>query len=541
MLSRFRHKLLVPEVVQTSAMDCGPAALKALLEGHGVPVSYERLREACQTDVDGTSIDSLEELAVELGLDAEQVVLPVDSLLLKGLSALPALVVVRLPNGLVHFVVAWRRQGPWVQVMDPATGRRWPTRAAFLEECYVHAQRVPATAWMEWATGEEFQQGLRLRLRSLGIVEEHGRAWAREACSAGAWTVLAALDAAVRLTSSLVESKALRPGQEATTMVETLWGDGQERGVEALPSPFWFACPVGEAPSGGAGDEALLQGAVLVRARGLRGASGENYGVGESGGSGSGEAGPSSPELRAALTAPRSSPLRALFELLRTDGLLAPGILLGALGMASGAVLLEALLFRGLLDLGQLLGTALMRLAAIAAVLALLLALLLLEAPVVGGTLRIGRKLETRLRLRFLSKLRRLPDRYFASRLVSDMAERSHGIHRLRDLPVLGRRFLRAAFQLPLTAAGLIWLDPASAPWVCVSVVAVLTLPLLFHPVLREQDFTVRSYAGALSRFYLDGLAGLLPIRSHGAERALMREHEGVLVQSGRASIASGR
>ena len=37
-----RRRLLVPEVVQTSAMDCGPAALKCLLDGFGVPVSYGR-------------------------------------------------------------------------------------------------------------------------------------------------------------------------------------------------------------------------------------------------------------------------------------------------------------------------------------------------------------------------------------------------------------------------------------------------------------------------------------------------------------------
>ena len=65
-------RLLAPEVVQTSAMDCGPASLKTLLEGFGISVSYGRLREACQTDVDGTSIDTLEETAVRLGLDAEQ-------------------------------------------------------------------------------------------------------------------------------------------------------------------------------------------------------------------------------------------------------------------------------------------------------------------------------------------------------------------------------------------------------------------------------------------------------------------------------------
>ena len=65
-----KRRLLVPEVVQTSAMDCGPAVLKCLLEGFGIPVSYGRLREACQTDVDGTSIDVLEDVAGQLGLVA---------------------------------------------------------------------------------------------------------------------------------------------------------------------------------------------------------------------------------------------------------------------------------------------------------------------------------------------------------------------------------------------------------------------------------------------------------------------------------------
>src|SRR5262250_2260081 len=112
-----RRRFLAPEVVQTSAMDCGPAALKCLLEGFGVPVSYGRLREACQTSVDGTSIDTIETLAQSLGLDAEQVMLPVDHLLLPESEALPAIVVVRLPSGLTHFVVVWRVHGGWVQVM----------------------------------------------------------------------------------------------------------------------------------------------------------------------------------------------------------------------------------------------------------------------------------------------------------------------------------------------------------------------------------------------------------------------------------------
>ncbi|MGH8567298.1 MAG: cysteine peptidase family C39 domain-containing protein, partial [Gammaproteobacteria bacterium] len=119
-----RRRVLAPEVIQTSAMDCGPAALKCLLEGFGVAVSYGRLREACQTDVDGTSIDTLEELAKQLGLDVEQIMLPLDHLLLAESDTLPALVVVKLPTGFTHFVVVWRRHGRFVQVMDPASGRR---------------------------------------------------------------------------------------------------------------------------------------------------------------------------------------------------------------------------------------------------------------------------------------------------------------------------------------------------------------------------------------------------------------------------------
>lgn len=114
------RRWLAPEVIQTSAMDCGPASLKCLLEGHGIPVSYGRLREACQTDVDGTSIDAIEVVANQLGLDAQQVMLPLDHLFLEEARALPAMVVTRRSDGAAHFVVIWSRRGPWLQVMDPA-------------------------------------------------------------------------------------------------------------------------------------------------------------------------------------------------------------------------------------------------------------------------------------------------------------------------------------------------------------------------------------------------------------------------------------
>src|SRR5215831_1207001 len=82
-----RRRFFAPEVIQTSAMDCGPAALACLLEGFGIAASYGRLREACQTSVDGTSIGTLEAVARTVGLDAEQIMMPVDHLLLAEAEA----------------------------------------------------------------------------------------------------------------------------------------------------------------------------------------------------------------------------------------------------------------------------------------------------------------------------------------------------------------------------------------------------------------------------------------------------------------------
>ena len=182
------RRFLAPEVIQTSAMDCGPAALKSLLEGFGIKASYGRLREACQTSVDGTSIDTLESLAGMLGLEAEQITLPVESVLLAEAAALPALVVVTLPSGLTHFLVVWRVHGAWVQVMDPARGRRWMRASQLLREIYVHENRVDAEAFRAWAESDGFCDPLATRLSRLGVARP--RALIAEALAEPGWYVV---------------------------------------------------------------------------------------------------------------------------------------------------------------------------------------------------------------------------------------------------------------------------------------------------------------------------------------------------------------
>lgn len=531
-------------------MDCGPAALKCLLEGFGIRVSYGRLREACQTDVDGTSIDTLEEIARQLGLEAEQVMIPLDHLLLPEARVLPALVVIRLPSGVTHFVVAWRLQGPFVQVMDPATGRRWPTRQSFLAEIYVHEHPVPAAAWRDWAGSDSFLGPLRRRLSRVGLEENGLDRLIDGALADSGWRSLAALDASARAVEAILRSGGLGRGRESAGVLERFVARGREDTAEAalLPAEYWSVRP---APPGPEGEERLrMRGAVLVQVAARRGhepaASAAPPATADTRTTAgpptiTGAPMPLSPELVAALEEPPTHPARELLRLLRADGLLAPTALLAALGLAAGGVVVEALLLRGLFDLGAELGLAGQRLGAMAVILAFAGALLLLELPTAGGLLRLGRRLETRLRSTFLEKIPRLGDRYFHSRLTSDMAERSHSVHQIRLLPDLGGWLARNTFELVLTAAGIAWLDPPSAPLALLAAAVSAGLPLLAQPFLTERDLRFRTHTGALSRFYLDALLGLVAVRAHGAERPVRREHESLLVEWARAGMGLQR
>jgi predicted double-glycine peptidase len=323
---------MVPEVVQTSNMDCGPAALKCLLEGFGIGVNYGRLREACQTDVDGTSIDTMEEVANQLGVDAEQIMLPADHVLLDEARALPAIAVILLPSGITHFVVVWSRHGRFVQLMDPATGRRWTQCARFLSDLYIHKMVVLAEDWRTYASSEDFLGPLRRRMADVGVLE-FSEPLLSAATSDGGWQKIAALDAGIRLLKSIVSSGAIDRGAQADRVLQSFLEN-----ADTIPEHYWS---VRARP---AEAQLLLRGAVLVRALG-RSTRSEH-------------AGPTSPELIAALTQPATQPGRELLRLLSKDGLFTPSAIIAALALASGAVIIEAMLFRGLIDVNRLLGLA---------------------------------------------------------------------------------------------------------------------------------------------------------------------------------------
>ncbi len=513
-------RFFAPEVVQSSAMDCGPAALKSLLEGFGIEVSYGRLREACQTDVDGTSINTLEETAVQLGLDAQQVMLPSDYVLLPDAEALPALIVTTQPGGLNHFVVVWKRVAGWVQVMDPAAGRRWIRERTFLRMLYQHEMPVPAAAWHQWAASESAQRLLHRRLDALGCGRTTCNALIEQAQAHTSWHSLAALDASIRMVTALVDAGGIRPGREAERLVASLFeGASTTHHAQAtVPDAYWMALPDNDSTP--ETETLRMRGAVLVRVQ-----------------SASPSATPRSADLQAALDAEEPSPFKRLWALLREDGPRGLVGIIGVLLLAAAGLLIEALLFRALLDAGTVLRGVEQHLAALGLVLAFSTALFVLEWSLFRSVIQRGRHLEVRLRLAFWEKLPRLHDRYFASRLPSDMAERSHSVHRLRDLPTEASVLLRTLFEFTFTLLGLWWLYPAG--WGVLVLIALLLLgiPILAQPILQEHDLRVRTHIGALSQHYYDALLGLLAIRSSTAERPVLQRQEAGLVEWSKARV----
>ncbi len=525
-----RRRWLAPEVVQTTEMDCGPASLKCLLEGHGVRVSYGRLREACQTDVDGTSIDTLEEIACQLGMDAHQVMLPVDHLLMPECQALPAIVVVQAGAAGNHFVVVWRRLGRWLQIMDPSIGRRWVRTEQFLRDVYRHPHPVTQASWREWAGSESFLAPLRSRMLRLGYSKNQAQQRCDQAKQTPGPSAIATLDAATRLTQSLIDAKALDSGARARGLCDSVFDRALERPAQArilIPDSYWT---VNEGEGAGTSSPTLVTtGAVLVTVRK------PNRSISRP--SAEQTARPSR-ELVAALNEPPPRVLGTILGWMKEDGLGPLASLAGSVIASALTVLIQVLLFRGLIDLGILFPVAEQRLLAVGLLLAFVAGVLSLEFGLARGLTRLGRRLEVRARTALQTKIPLLGDRYFRSRPISDMTERSHSLQGLRTIPDFFAQLFRTGLTLVFTLVGVCWLDSQLLAAALAAGLVPLLLVAVTQPALSAKELRARSHIASLGRFYLDALRGLVAIRNHGAERSIRRQHESLLVRWSEASLS---
>lgn len=113
-LLRSRH---VPIVRQLAATDCGLACLTSVIQFHGRYVTIGDVRERIEAGRDGLTADALVRASELFGLSGRGVALDIDQL-----ADLPAGAI--LHWSFTHYVVLNRVSAKWIEVMDPANGRR---------------------------------------------------------------------------------------------------------------------------------------------------------------------------------------------------------------------------------------------------------------------------------------------------------------------------------------------------------------------------------------------------------------------------------
>lgn len=506
------RRWFVPEEVQVSSMDCGPVVLQAALSGFGIGVDLGRLRTAVATDVDGTSIDTLEDAANALGLSAVQTVVPLEHLFIPEACPLPFVVVVAQADGRRHFVLVWRRVGRWYQVLDPARGRRWLTARDLTAQVYRHATRFHAGVMTSWLASPPVAGGLATRMVGLGFDEAAVEELIVPALSDPAR--FGALEAATRQTAELVRTGAVRRGSSALAV---------HRALLAQPLPPDEDAAVSVRPEGVVGTGAV----VLFLDKG--------------------EGRPAPPARYASVLRegpPPPSPLLSLVSRVWPGFLPWSGVV--AVVAALGAVL-QAALLRAFLDAGLYLQTPTTRTGAVVAVVALSLVLLAIGWSWGLVVARMARTLETRLRTGLHAALPRVPVSFFATRPAADVAERAHAVVGLRALPGGVATVVAETAGLLGAVLAITVLDPWLFPLALFSAAASVGMTLLVHPFLASREMRRQTFDGTLSRSWLDAMRGTTAVRAHGGAESLRREHEDVLVGWGeaaedalRASVVAG-
>jgi ABC-type bacteriocin/lantibiotic exporter with double-glycine peptidase domain len=225
-----------------------------------------------------------------------------------------------------------------------------------------------------------------------------------------------------------------------------------------------------------------------------------------------------------------------MWKAVRADGVVTPAILGIGLALSTTAVAIEALFLRSMIQIGEGLDSTL-RIGVISVLLIFFVTLALLRMPINSTVMRLGRRLETRMRIALLAKIPRLSSSYFLDRPAADLNRRAYALRELREAPELFTVFLQAWFQLLVTAVCICLLEPTSILWVALNIITGLLLTRLVDPLVGMPIYRCFMHTNTLNLFYLDSLLGLVPARTHSAERAIRREHAGALLDLMQADV----
>ena len=247
----------VPEV-----KDAGPgratAALRAALKAYGIAYNESTLSQDCKVNEEGASIDDLEDVANRLGLDAKQIVLPKENVLLPESKVLPGITILETADGDRDFVLLWKRDGDRIMVMDPNAGRGWVNQADIARRLYVEPEvTVSASDWAAAEAAPAYRDALRARLVQKGV----SRDFADKRLGLSDPSVVGALDAIVRQ----IETDPTKAGTDVESYVDKELGcelNDKCDGATRVPDDLWTARPAGATPDSPA--LVHVRGAVML-------------------------------------------------------------------------------------------------------------------------------------------------------------------------------------------------------------------------------------------------------------------------------------
>lgn len=119
-------------VSQTDSTDCAAACLAMMSIYHGKDTTVGKMREACGTTTNGTSLTGLIKAAERLGFDAKALRISNEQLLLRPFE-LPAIFHTVTEEGLNHFIIVTKMTKKSFHIIDPGFGKITMSHEEFFE------------------------------------------------------------------------------------------------------------------------------------------------------------------------------------------------------------------------------------------------------------------------------------------------------------------------------------------------------------------------------------------------------------------------
>ncbi|MBP9707775.1 MAG: ATP-binding cassette domain-containing protein [Oligoflexales bacterium] len=510
-----KRKWSIPETIQTSAMDCGPACLKSIAAGYGLNIDYDRLRSLCHTNVDGTSISNLEDVLKEFGFDVIQQAIPLDFVINDPKRYLPSITFIDLGNENLHFNVIWRKNSNKVQIMDPSSGRRIENIASFVKKMHFPKSIVSIDDWRSFAFSKDFIEQLQNNLvKNMKILTANAEAVVNSILGKSSYRSIAELDALIRFIGELnLELKTKFTKNDRATFFNEMLNKilVEDQSIKnIIPKDCWYARYFDDQLINI--NEIILVAPIFLTIKSppkavaeLQREKGQNANFSIN-------------------TGNKKSPISLGLNRYNLDP-----VELSFLGVAiifsAFALIAQFFIFKFLTGYFQLTGEPSYKGALFVGLISVLIINAFVEYPILSIVKRFGRKIEGLYRINFINKLKQIRNEYFETRLKSDMFDRIHSVSKMRNMPRSTQRRLEVQIKLVAKIFGLWYVFPQAFGLILAFLGLTFILSNKVSKFMQEIDLSRRVNLSALVQYNADAFMGAEVLKSQNCYDSFWREY----------------